>query len=105
MVMFDILVSHRRMSKWHEKKIQGYLRLQQAMQAERIELQLRIDSNAHASTSAPESFENGTHQPHNPAQRPAAAEDSSVSATDWQCLSQRQQMQSMHFANPRMSRQ
>ena len=51
MVIFDILVSHRRMSKWHERRIQAHLREQQAMHAAKLELQQRLSSNAHASTS------------------------------------------------------
>ena len=51
MVIFDILVSHRRMSKWHEKRIQSSLKEQQAMHEAKLELQQRIDSNAQASTS------------------------------------------------------
>ena len=51
MVIFDILVSHRRMSKWHERRIQAHLREQQAMHTAKLELQQRLSSNAHASTS------------------------------------------------------
>ena len=51
MVIFDILASHRRMSKWHEKRIQASLREQQTMHTARLDLQQRIDSNAQASTS------------------------------------------------------
>lgn len=51
MVIFDILVSHRQMSKWHERRIQAHLREQQAMHTAKLELQQRLSSNAHASTS------------------------------------------------------
>lgn len=51
MVLFDILVSHRRMSRWHEKRIQAHLRDQQATQHAKQELQQRLESNAQASTS------------------------------------------------------
>ena len=51
MVIFDILASHRRMSKWHEKRIQSHFRDQQGMHAAKLELQQRVDSNAQASTT------------------------------------------------------
>lgn len=51
MVLFDILVSHRRMSKWHEKRIQAHLKDQQATQQAKQELLLRLESNGQASTS------------------------------------------------------
>lgn len=51
MVLFDILVSHRRMSRWHEKRIQSHLRDQQATQQAKQELQRRLDSNSQTSTS------------------------------------------------------
>ena len=68
MVIFDILVSHRRMSKWHEKRIQSCLREQQAMHAAKLDVQQRIDSNAQASTSHGEppsaaSDHTGSHEP------------------------------------------
>lgn len=63
MVIFDILVSHRRMSKWHERRIQSHLREQQAMHTAKLELQQRLSSNAQASTS----------------QNHAAADDSALS--------------------------
>ena len=51
MVLFDILVSHRRMSRWHEKRIQQHLKDQQATQQAKLDLQRRLNSNAEASTS------------------------------------------------------
>ena len=51
MVLFDILVSHRRMSRWHEKRIQAHLKDQQATQQAKQELQQRLQSNGQASTS------------------------------------------------------
>ena len=59
MVIFDILVSHRHMGKWHEKRIQSHLREQQAIHSAKLELQQRIDSNAQASTSQTQTAADG----------------------------------------------
>ena len=64
MVLFDILVSHRRMGKWHEKRIQSHLREQQAIHSAKLEWQQRIDSNAQASTSQSQTAADGTAPPH-----------------------------------------
>ena len=64
MVLFDILVSHRRMSKWHEKQIQSHLLDQQAIYTAKLELQQRIDSNAQASSSRSEPHSSISDRPH-----------------------------------------
>ncbi len=73
MVIFDILASHRRMSKWHEKRIQASLREQQAMHTARMDLQQRIDSNAQASTSHAEPQSAASHHAEHPGQTSASA--------------------------------
>ena len=60
MVMFDILVSHRRMSKWHERRIQAHLREQQAMHTAKLDLQHRLASHAAASTSSSHAADDST---------------------------------------------
>lgn len=72
MVIFDILASHQRMSKWHEKRIQASLREQQAMHATRLDLQQRIDSNAQASTSHAEPQTAASHHAERPEQTSAS---------------------------------
>ncbi len=72
MVIFDILASHRRMSKWHEKQIQASLREQQTMHTARLDLQQRIDSNAQASTSHAEAQSAASHHAEHPAQTSAS---------------------------------
>ena len=73
MLIFDILASHRRMSKWHEKRIQASLREQQTMHTARLELQQRIDSNAQASTSHAEPQTAASDHVQQPAQTSASA--------------------------------
>ena len=63
MVLFDILVSHRQMSRWHEKRIQAHLKDQQATQHAKQELLRRLKSNGEASTSQAASAEPSSIQP------------------------------------------
>lgn len=71
MVLFDILVSHRRMSRWHEKRIQVHLKEQQVTQQAKSDLQRRLNSNAEASTSQPSPHQalNGQHAEAQPFRR------------------------------------
>lgn len=72
MVIFDILASHQRMSKWHEKRIQASLREQQTMHTARLDLQQRINSNAQASTSHAEPETAASHHAEHPGQNAAS---------------------------------
>lgn len=72
MVIFDILASHQRMSKWHEKGIQASLREQQTMHTARLDLQQRINSNAQASTSHAEPETAASHHAEHPGQNAAS---------------------------------
>jgi hypothetical protein len=62
MVIFDVLVSHFRMSRWHEERIAQHLAQAAALQEARGELEQRRAAGGGPSTPAsPSRAEVGTH--------------------------------------------
>ena len=51
MVVFDILLSHHRMTKWHEQRVQHHLQDMAVLQAAVAQQEERLHSHAAASTS------------------------------------------------------